>query len=151
MRNSPRAAQTHAKSAGQTHFSNTLWAGIWRLAYAEVFIVTGFRADVIEAHFSDGKKWGARIGLGRSGGGRTARAKLRNQQGHSWEQMTSFSLGRILVRPETYPQMLRRFKEGAFAGATVTGSQDVTNKGESIFSMSRFASLASWKNLPPRS
>ena len=31
----------------------------------EVFIVTGFRADVIEAYFGGGQKWGARIAYGR--------------------------------------------------------------------------------------
>ncbi|HTA94679.1 MAG TPA: sugar phosphate nucleotidyltransferase, partial [Verrucomicrobiae bacterium] len=31
----------------------------------EIFIVTGWRADVIENHFGDGKKFGAQISFGR--------------------------------------------------------------------------------------
>ena len=42
--------------------------------------------------------------------------------------------GDILVRPETYGQMVRRFGEGDFAGVvTVTGSQDVTQGGLNFF------------------
>jgi dTDP-glucose pyrophosphorylase len=42
--------------------------------------------------------------------------------------------GDILVRPETYPQMVRRFGEGDFAGLlTVTAGQDVTKGAINFF------------------
>ena len=42
--------------------------------------------------------------------------------------------GDILVPPETYPQMLRRFGEGDFAGViTVTRGEDVTKGGLNFF------------------
>src|SRR5438128_12578177 len=39
--------------------------GLLAAAIREIFIVTGFRAEVIEGHFGDGSKWGARIAYGR--------------------------------------------------------------------------------------
>src|SRR6267378_3392739 len=39
--------------------------GIVAAGIRDVFIVTGFRADVIENHFGDGSKWQARIVYGR--------------------------------------------------------------------------------------
>ncbi len=40
-------------------------AGVVAAGVREIFIVTGWRADVIENHFSDGKKFGAQISFGR--------------------------------------------------------------------------------------
>ena len=40
-------------------------AGILAAGIRDIFIVTGWRADVIENHFGDGKKWKARIAFGR--------------------------------------------------------------------------------------
>src|SRR6266545_2020954 len=40
-------------------------AGIVSAGVREIFIVTGFRADVIESHFGDGAKWNVRIAYGR--------------------------------------------------------------------------------------
>ena len=40
-------------------------AGILAAGIRDIFIVTGWRADVIEKHFADGKKFGARIVFGR--------------------------------------------------------------------------------------
>src|SRR4029077_10025132 len=39
--------------------------GIVAAGIREIFIVTGFRAEVVEAYFADGKRWGARIAYGR--------------------------------------------------------------------------------------
>jgi dTDP-glucose pyrophosphorylase len=42
--------------------------------------------------------------------------------------------GDILVKPETYQQMVKRFSEDSFAGlVTVTGSEDVTQGGLNFF------------------
>src|SRR5581483_5128373 len=39
--------------------------GLLAAGIREIFMVTGFRADVIEAHFGDGSRWQARIAYGR--------------------------------------------------------------------------------------
>ena len=108
--------------------------GILAAGIRDIFIVTGFRADVIEAHFGDGQKWGARMAYGRQ--------VVQDGTGKAPELAKAFvgadsfllTYGDILVKPETYPQMLRRFAEGKFAGlVTVTGSQDVTKGGINFF------------------
>lgn len=108
--------------------------GLLGAGIREVFIVTGYRADVIEAHFGDGARWGARIVYGRQ--------LVQDGTGRAPEMAKSFvgaddfllTYGDILVRPETYPQMLKRFGEGAFSGLlTVTGSQDVTQGAINFF------------------
>src|ERR1043166_695534 len=40
-------------------------SGLVRAGIRDVFIVTGFRAEVIEDYFADGSKWNARIVYGR--------------------------------------------------------------------------------------
>ena len=96
-------------------------AGILAAGVRDIFIVTGFRAEVIETHFGDGSKWGARIASGRQvvqDGTGKAPELAKNFVGDSPFLLT---YGDILVPPETYPQMLRRFGEGDFAGViTVT-------------------------------
>jgi indole-3-glycerol phosphate synthase/dTDP-glucose pyrophosphorylase len=108
--------------------------GILAAGIREVFIVTGFRADVIENHFGDGSKWQARIAYGRQvvqDGTGKAPELAKDFVGSSPLLLT---YGDILVPPETYPQMLRRFKEGAFSGViTVTPGQDVTKGGLNFF------------------
>ena len=109
-------------------------AGIVAAGIREIFIVTGWRADVIENHFGDGKKFGrahffwpaARPGRhGQSAGTR---------KGFIGDSPFLLTYGDILVAPETYPQMLRRFSEGDFAGViTVTPGEDVTKGGLNFF------------------
>lgn len=100
----------------------------------EVFIVTGFRAEVIEDHFGEGSRWGVRIACGRQA--------VQDGTGKAPEVARDFvgaddfllTYGDILVRPETYPQMVRRFREGDFAGLlTVTAGQDVTKGAVNFF------------------
>jgi dTDP-glucose pyrophosphorylase len=100
----------------------------------DVFIVTGYKAEVVEGHFGDGAKWGARLAYGRQ--------LVQDGTGKAPELARAFvgaddfllTYGDILVRPETYPQMLRRFAEDKFAGlVTVTGSEDVTKGGLNFF------------------
>jgi dTDP-glucose pyrophosphorylase len=108
--------------------------GIIGAGIPEVFIVTGFRADVIEAHFGDGAKWGARIHYGRQtvqDGTGKAPEVARDSVADSPFLLT---YGDILVRPETYPQMVARFQEANFSGlVTVTPGQDVTKGGLDFF------------------
>ena len=100
----------------------------------EVFIVTGFRADTIEAYFAGGTKWGVHIAYGRQtvqdGTGKAP------EPAKQWVGTDPFLLtyGDILVKPETYQQMRRRFEEGRFSAlVTVTGGQDVTKGGLNFF------------------
>ena len=108
--------------------------GLLAAGFRDFFIVTGWRADVIENHFGDGSKWGARIAFGRQAvqdGTGKAPEPAREFIGASPFLLT---YGDILVPPATYPQMLRRFEEGPFAGViTVTRGEDVTKGGLNFF------------------
>lgn len=125
--------RVHGKPILEHILSGLLSAGI-----REVFIVTGYKAEVIEKHFGDGSKWGARIAYGRQ--------LVQDGTGKAPELAKEFvgsdnfllTYGDILVKPETYSQMVKRFSEGNFGGViTVTGSQDVTQGGLNFFD-SRF-------------
>jgi dTDP-glucose pyrophosphorylase len=109
-------------------------AGIVAAGIREIFIVTGFRVDVIENHFGDGKKFGAQISFGRQvvqDGTGKAPELAKNFIGDSPFLLT---YGDILVPPETYAQMTRRFGEDDFAGViTVTPGEDVTKGGLNFF------------------
>ena len=108
--------------------------GILAAGIRDIFIVIGWRGEVIETHFGDGKKLGAHIAFGRQlvqdGTGR-APELAKEFVGDSPFLLT---YGDILVPPETYPQMLRRYNDGEFAGVvTVTGGEDVTKGGLNFF------------------
>lgn len=125
--------RVHGKPILEHILSGLLAAGI-----REVFIVTGYKAEVIENHFGDGSKWNARIAYGRQ--------LVQDGTGKAPELAREFvgsdnfllTYGDILVKPETYSQMVTRFGQGDFGGViTVTGSQDVTQGGLNFFD-SRF-------------
>jgi dTDP-glucose pyrophosphorylase len=108
--------------------------GILAAGVRDVFIVTGFRADVIESHFGDGSNWQARIAFGRQ--------RVQDGTGKAPEPAREFvgdspfilTYGDILVRPDTYQRMIRRFQEGPFSGViTVTPGEDVTKGGLNFF------------------
>ena len=108
--------------------------GIVAAGIREIFIVTGFRADVIENHFGDGKKFGARIVFGRQ--------LVQDGTGKAPEIAKQFvgdspfllTYGDILVPPATYPRMIKRFGESDFTGViTVTPGEDVTKGGLNFF------------------
>ena len=108
--------------------------GLIAAGIREIFIVTGYRADVVESYFGDGTKWNVRIQYGRQeiqdGTGKAPEVAQRFV-GHDDFLLT---YGDILVRPETYQKMLQRFGEADFAGlVTVTGSEDVTKGGLNFF------------------
>lgn len=101
-------------------------------------IVTGWRREVIEAHFTDGARWGVNI--------RFVEQKVQDGTGRAPELAKEFvgrepfllTYGDILVKPEAYGQMLRRFAEDRFSGLiTVTAGEDVT-KGAINFFDDRF-------------
>jgi len=108
--------------------------GVLSTGIREVFIVTGFQAETIERYFQDGSRWGARIEFGRQ--------LVQDGTGKAPEVAIQFvgsspfllTYGDILVRPDTYARMLKRFEEGDFSGViTVTEGQDVTKGGINFF------------------
>src|SRR6266513_5366031 len=82
--------------------------GILAAGIREVFMVTGFRAEAIESYFGDGSKWNARIAYGRQ--------VVQDGTGKAPELAREFvssspfllTYGDILVKPETYQQMISR-------------------------------------------
>ena len=118
-------------------------AGLVTAGVREIFIVTGFRADVIESYFGTGEKWHARIVYGRQ--------VLQDGTGKAPEAAKAFlgaapfilTYGDILVQDvaglrivnaETYQQMIHRFREDHFSGViTVTRGEDVTKGGLNFF------------------
>ena len=121
--------RVHGKPILEHILGGLLSAGI-----RDVFIVTGYKAEVIENHFGDGSKFGACIAYGRQ--------LVQDGTGKAPELAKEFvgaddfllTYGDILVKPETYGQMVTRFGEGNFGGViTVTGSQDVTQGGLNFF------------------
>jgi len=108
--------------------------GIVAAGIRDVFIVTGFRAEAIEDHFGDGSRWQARIAYGRQvvqDGTGKAPELARDFVGPSPFLLT---YGDILVRPDTYVHLVRRFNEGYFSGViAVTRGEDVTKGGLNFF------------------
>ncbi len=108
--------------------------GLKSAGVRECFIVTGWRADVIERHFSDGAPWGMKISYGRQlvqDGTGKAPELAREFVGASPFILTYAD---ILVKPETYAQMIHRYNEDYFSGVvTVTGSEDVSKGGLFFF------------------
>jgi UDP-N-acetylglucosamine diphosphorylase / glucose-1-phosphate thymidylyltransferase / UDP-N-acetylgalactosamine diphosphorylase / glucosamine-1-phosphate N-acetyltransferase / galactosamine-1-phosphate N-acetyltransferase len=121
--------EVHGKPILEHIVEGLLHAGIH-----DIFIVTGFRAEVIEDYFSDGSRWNARIAFGRQ--------LVQNGTGKAPEIAKPFigpspfvlTYGDILVRPEIYQHMVHRYNEGYFSGViTVTRGQDVTKGGLNFF------------------
>jgi dTDP-glucose pyrophosphorylase len=109
-------------------------AGIVGAGIREIFMVTGFRSEVIEHHFGDGRRFGATISFGRQ--------QVQDGTGKAPELARSFvgpdnfllTYGDILVRPENYRRILDRFGTGNFSGLiTVTEGEDVTKGGLNFF------------------
>lgn len=108
--------------------------GIVSAGVREIFIVTGFRADVIEKHFADGAMWNASISFGQQ--------EVQNGTGKAPEVAKAFvgdspfllTYGDILVKPQTYQRMVQRFAEDNYSGViTVTRGEDVTHGGLNFF------------------
>jgi len=116
--------------------------GLMTAGVREFFIVTGYRAEVVEDYFGDGVKWGAKISYGRQ--------VVQDGTGKAPELAKDFvgsspfflTYGDILVltednkrvKPEAYQQIAERFRENNFAGVvTVKGSEDVTKGGLFFF------------------
>ena len=109
-------------------------SGLAGAGIREIFIVTGFKGETIESQLKDGQRLGVSLHYGRQ--------LVQDGTGKAPEVAREFvgsddfllTYGDILVKPETYQQMLKRFSEEAFSGlVTVTGSQDVTQGGLNFF------------------
>jgi dTDP-glucose pyrophosphorylase len=108
--------------------------GLISVEIREFCVVTGFRADVIEGFFGDGRQFGARIEY--------VRQVVQDGTGKAPELAKSFvgsdpfllTYGDILVHAETYRAMVNRLAEGNFDGViTVTPGEDVTKGGLNFF------------------
>lgn len=109
-------------------------AGLKSAGVCDIFIVTGFRADVVEEYFGDGSPYGVRIQYGRQlvqDGTGKAPELARGFVGPSPFILT---YGDILVKPDTYKLMIKRFNEDYFSGVvTVTASDDISKGGLLFF------------------
>jgi len=108
--------------------------GILSAGIQEICLVTGWKAEVIEDHFGDGERLGARISYVRQavpdGTGKAPELARDFLGGDSF----LLTYGDILVQPETYSSMLARFAEKDFSGLiTVTEGQDVTKGAVNLF------------------
>ena len=108
--------------------------GVVSAGVAEICIITGWQAETIEDYFGDGADFGVRIEY--------ARQLVQDGTGKAPELAKGFvgdddfllTYGDILVKPETYAAMRRKFDEGDYQGLlTVTGSEDVTQGGLMFF------------------
>jgi NDP-sugar pyrophosphorylase family protein len=108
--------------------------GLISAGIREFFIVTGFRGEVIEEYFGDGQKWNVRISFGRQA--------VQDGTGKAPEVARAFvgsedfilTYGDILVPPQTYQDMLRRYGSGNYSALlTCTGSEDVAKGGLLFF------------------
>ncbi|MGD1083732.1 MAG: sugar phosphate nucleotidyltransferase [Verrucomicrobiota bacterium] len=109
--------------------------GLLAAGVRDFFIVTGFQAEAVERHFGDGSKWNARISFGRQAvQDGTGRAPEVARQFVGAEDFV-LTYGDILVRPQTYQEMLRRYGAGPFSGLVTCwgGSEDVTKGGLFFF------------------
>jgi dTDP-glucose pyrophosphorylase len=113
--------------------------GLMSVGIRKFCIVTGFRAEVVEGYFGDGKKYGCEISY--------VRQEVQDGTGKApelakdWVGKDAFLLtyGDILVKPETYREMVERFGGKHSSGVefdgviTVTPGQDVTKGGLNFF------------------
>ena len=108
--------------------------GLRESGIQEFCLITGWKAEVIESHFGDGSAFGVQIHY--------VRQEVQDGTGKAPELAKAFvgdapfllTYGDILVKPETYRQMLARWEGGNLSGlVTVTGSEDVTKGGLFFF------------------
>ena len=108
--------------------------GIAAQGVREVCLIVGWKAEVIQKHFGDGSALGLNITY--------TTQEVQDGTGKAPELAREFvgndafllTYGDILVRPDTYKQMIARFGEGDFSGLiTVTPGEDVRKGGINFF------------------
>jgi dTDP-glucose pyrophosphorylase len=109
-------------------------SGLVECGIGQICVITGWHAEVIENHFGNGQSLDAQICY--------ARQTVQDGTGKAPEVAKAFigeddfllTYGDILVRADTYAQMIQRFQSGVFAGLlTVTEGEDVTKGGLNFF------------------
>ena len=109
-------------------------SGLREVGVSEFCVITGWKAEVIENYFGDGTDLQVAI--------QYVRQRVQDGTGKAPELAKEFvgdspfllTYGDILVKADTYQQMLVRWAEGEFSGlVTVTGSEDVTKGGLFFF------------------
>jgi dTDP-glucose pyrophosphorylase len=100
----------------------------------EFCIITGWKAEVTEDYFGDGAAFGVNVCYARQvvqdGTGKAP--ELAKRLVGSDDFLLTY--GDILVKPETYQRMRKRFSEDNFSGLlTVTVGEDVTKGGLNFF------------------
>ncbi|MGC8828311.1 MAG: nucleotidyltransferase family protein [Verrucomicrobiia bacterium] len=108
--------------------------GLKGAGISDLFIVTGYKAEVIEDYFKDGTQFGIKISYGRQvvqdGTGR-APLVAREFIGRDTFLLT---YGDILVKPYNYIGIVEKFASGAYDGLiTVTRGEDFTKGGLLFF------------------
>jgi len=108
--------------------------GLLNVGIKQIFIVTGYKPEVIEDYFNEWSRFGAQICYGRRDvQARWCRAPLvaREFVGNDNFLLT---YGDILVKPENYSEILNRFNPEKNDGViTVTKSEDYTKGGLLFF------------------
>jgi UDP-N-acetylglucosamine diphosphorylase / glucose-1-phosphate thymidylyltransferase / UDP-N-acetylgalactosamine diphosphorylase / glucosamine-1-phosphate N-acetyltransferase / galactosamine-1-phosphate N-acetyltransferase len=109
-------------------------AGLKAAGISQICLITGWKGNVIEAHFGDGAAFGVemiyRCQEVQDGTGRAALPA----QDFVGDDDFLLTYGDILVRSQTYADMVKRYAGGDFAGLlTVTEGEDVTKGGINFF------------------
>jgi len=109
-------------------------SGLASAGIHEICLITGWKAEVIKQHFGDGERFGVQLTYcSQEVQDGTGRAALPARE-FVGEDDFLLTYGDILVRPDTYQDMLGRYAEDAFDGLlTVTEGEDVTKGGINFF------------------
>ncbi len=108
--------------------------GLRSVGLREFFVVTRYCAEQVEAALGDGSRWGVSIHYGRQGDLPGTGKAVEPAREFVGDEPFLLTYGDILVKPETYRQVLDRFAGGDFAGVlTVTRGEDVTKGGLNFF------------------
>ena len=108
--------------------------GLVAAGISEVCVIVGWKKEVIQDHFGDGSAFGAKIAY--------AVQEVQDGTGKAPELAKDFvgddslllTYGDILVKGETYADMVKRYGEGDFGGVvTVTKGEDVKKGGILLF------------------
>ena len=108
--------------------------GLVSAGISEICIIVGWKKEVIEGHFGDGSAFGAKIAY--------VVQEVQDGTGKAPELAKDFvgddslllTYGDILVKGETYADMVKRFGEADFGGlVTVTKGEDVKKGGILLF------------------
>jgi dTDP-glucose pyrophosphorylase len=108
--------------------------GLKNAGISEIFIVTGYKAEIIEDYFKDGSSLGLKICYGRQ--------TVQDGTGHAPLVARDFvgndpfllTYGDILVKPTTYSEIIKKFYSSIYSGLiTVTRGEDFTKGGLIIF------------------